>query len=93
MFALGLGVLYGGYVIGLYGYILIRGYDVSFLEMFAGPWPPTVGASAQFKQTAGTEMLTGPGITSPDQTPGNVGAGPGGATSTPGSGSTARPVP
>jgi hypothetical protein len=93
MFALGLGVLYIGYSVGLYGYILIRGYDVSFLEMFAGPWPPTVGASNQFQPSA--NVLSGPGITTPDQTPSNAGAGPGGSTSNPGSGNgaTARAVP
>ena len=92
MFALGLGVLYVGYTVGLYGYILIRGYDVSFLEMFAGPWPPTVGASDQFKASA---LVVGPGVTSPDQTPPNAGAGPGGSTASPGSGNggTARAVP
>lgn len=93
MFALGLGTLWVGYTVGLYGYCLIRGYDISFLEMFAGPWPPMVGASNQFK--AGPAVLTGPGITSPDQTPSNAGAGPGGSTSNPGSGNgaTARAVP
>jgi hypothetical protein len=98
MFALGLGILFIGYSVGLYGYIVIRGYDVSFLEMFAGPWPPTVGASAQFKTSSavGTQtLLTGSGITTPDQTPANAGAGPGGSTALPGSGNgaTARAVP
>lgn len=99
MFALGLGVLYIGYSVGLYGYCVIRGYDISFVEMFVGPWPPTVGASTapQFKAVnpLGSSVLTGPGITSPDQTPANAGAGPGGSTSNPGSGNgaNARAVP
>jgi hypothetical protein len=46
MFALGLGVLYLGYTVTLYGYILIKGYDVSFAEMFVGTWPPASGPGA-----------------------------------------------
>lgn len=46
MFALGIGVLYLGYSVTLYGYILIKGYDISFKQMFVGEWPPGAGSSA-----------------------------------------------
>lgn len=92
MFALGMGVLFIGYSVGLYGYCVIRGYDVAFLEMFVGPWPPTAAASAGFTTAnpLSTSPLSGPGITTPDQTPANAGAGPGGSTALPGSGNGAN---
>lgn len=39
MIPIGLGLAYAGYVIGLYGFILVRGYDVPFTSMFAQTWP------------------------------------------------------
>lgn len=52
MFALGLGTLFVGYTVGMYGYILIKGYNISFKQMFVGSWPPgapkTKGSPAVF---------------------------------------------
>jgi hypothetical protein len=45
MLAVGLALVWAGYTIGLYGYILVKGYDVSFKQLFVGPataWPPHV---------------------------------------------------
>lgn len=41
MLALGMGLLFVGYTVSLYGYILIKGYDISFAQMFGSNWPPT----------------------------------------------------
>jgi len=39
MIALGVGTLWAGYTIGLWGYCLVRGYDVPFTAMFKSQWP------------------------------------------------------
>jgi hypothetical protein len=39
MVALGVGTLWLGYTVGLWGYCLIRGYDVPFTAMFHSTWP------------------------------------------------------
>jgi hypothetical protein len=40
MVAFGFALLWIGYTTGLYGYILIKGYNVTFKEMFSSTWPP-----------------------------------------------------
>jgi hypothetical protein len=41
MVALGIGLVFVGYSIGLYGYILLRGYNIAFTQMFSfSTWPP-----------------------------------------------------
>jgi hypothetical protein len=40
MAAIGVGMIFLAYTVGLYGYILIRGYDVTFGQMFSKTWPP-----------------------------------------------------
>jgi hypothetical protein len=39
MIAIGVGTLWAGYTIGLWGYCLVRGYDVPFTAMFKSQWP------------------------------------------------------
>lgn len=39
MTAIGMGVMFAAYTIGMWGYCLIRGYDVTFMQMFAQTWP------------------------------------------------------
>lgn len=39
MVAIGMGLLFGAYAVGLYGYCLVRGYDVSFRDLFRMRWP------------------------------------------------------
>jgi hypothetical protein len=48
--AIGGGLLYGAYVLGLWGYCLVRGYNVPFTSMFGQTWP-----GAQVNQTAPTD--------------------------------------
>jgi len=46
MVALGFGVAWVGYAASLYGYVLVKGYDVTFKQLvapknyYAGKWPP-----------------------------------------------------
>lgn len=41
MAAIGFGLLWLGYTIGLYGYCLIKGYDISTKDLFnTKSWPP-----------------------------------------------------
>jgi hypothetical protein len=37
--ALGMGVGWAGYYLGMWGYCLIRGYDTPFASLFKGKWP------------------------------------------------------
>jgi hypothetical protein len=44
--AIAMGLIWGGYTAGLYGYCLVRGYDISFRQLvsptawYSGAWPP-----------------------------------------------------
>jgi hypothetical protein len=40
--AIGIGILWAGYSLLLYGYILIRGYDIGFKQLYSSNWPPSV---------------------------------------------------
>lgn len=39
MIAIGLGLAWAGYAAGIWGYCLVRGYDVTFRQCFAATWP------------------------------------------------------
>jgi hypothetical protein len=40
MTAVGIGMVFVGYSFALYGWILLRGYDIPFSTLFNGkPWP------------------------------------------------------
>lgn len=40
MAAVGMAMVFGGYTIALYGWILVKGYDIPFLSLFnRQPWP------------------------------------------------------
>lgn len=45
MVALAIGVLWVGYAGGLYGYCLIRGYNVTPKQLLSSQWPPASAAS------------------------------------------------
>jgi hypothetical protein len=46
MVALGMGIVWAGWALGLYGFCLIRGYDVTLgqlvnpVNIYSGGWPP-----------------------------------------------------
>lgn len=41
MGAIGIGLAFVGYTLGLYGFILLKGYNISFKELWSPTnWPP-----------------------------------------------------
>lgn len=38
MVAIGMGLVFVGYAVGMYAYCLIRGYDVPFRQVFTSRW-------------------------------------------------------
>jgi hypothetical protein len=46
MIAIGVGLAWAGYAIGIWGVCLIRGYDVTFMQLFKPTWPGTAKAAA-----------------------------------------------
>jgi hypothetical protein len=51
---IGIGLAFGAYTLGLWGYCLIRGYNVPFTSMFGQTWP----AAAPGTQISGSAILT-----------------------------------
>jgi len=53
MIAIGMGLAWLSYATGLWGYCLIRGYDISPKQIFspvgfyAGPWPPPPASNTE----------------------------------------------
>lgn len=39
MMAVAIGVAWAGYALGIWGYCLVRGYDVPFTGVFKSTWP------------------------------------------------------
>jgi hypothetical protein len=39
MVAIGMGLVWAGYAVGIWGFCLVAGYDVSFANVFASQWP------------------------------------------------------
>lgn len=40
MAGIGIALLWAGYTLGLWAFLLIKGYNVSFKQMFSTTWPP-----------------------------------------------------
>jgi hypothetical protein len=63
--AIGLAMVWAGYAAGIWGYCLVRGYDVSFANVFASQWPgvqveaPTDGR--KLGTIVGSTSTTNPG--------------------------------
>ena len=68
MIAIGLGVVFGAYTAGIWGYCLLKSYDVTFIQLFSPVWP---GArAAQTAPAAGRKLGTITGnaqVTDPGQ--------------------------
>jgi hypothetical protein len=43
MVAIGLALAWGSYTVGIWGYCLVRGYDVGFTQLFGAAWPVSFG--------------------------------------------------
>lgn len=54
MTAVGIGVIFAGYTLGLWGYCLVKSYDVTFPQLFASTWP---GAKAAMTAPTGGHKL------------------------------------
>lgn len=54
MVALGVGTMWAGYSIALWGYCLVRGYDVPFTALFRSTWP---GVAVQTQAPAAGHKL------------------------------------
>lgn len=75
MIAVGFAVLWAGYTLGIYGYCLVKNYDVTFPELFAQTWPGT--QVAQTAPTGGHKLgvITGNAqVTDPGQLSADLGA-------------------
>lgn len=46
MLAVGMAMVFAGYTIGLYGWILVKGYDIPFISLFNRQSWPTAKAGA-----------------------------------------------
>jgi hypothetical protein len=40
-----MGLVFAGYAIGIWGYCLVRGYNVRFTDVFAPAWPGATAAA------------------------------------------------
>lgn len=47
MVPIGMGIIWAGYTLGIYGYCLVKDYDVQFPALFKATWP-----GSQVNQTA-----------------------------------------
>lgn len=52
MVAIGMGLVFAAYAAGMYGYCLVRGYNVTFAELFGSKWPQNATASTASATTA-----------------------------------------
>ena len=60
MIAIGFGLAWAGYAIGMWGYCLVRDYNVTFADLFKATWP-------------GLAAGTGPGTVSSQVVPSPTG--------------------
>lgn len=59
MMAVALGVAWAGYTVGIWGYCLVRGYDVPFSGLFHATWP--AGGGPQSSSGAAVPVNPGTG--------------------------------
>jgi hypothetical protein len=68
-----MGIIWAGYAVGIWGYCLVKNYDVTFGELFASTWPgaavnvtaPTAGH--KLGTITGSTSVTDPGQLSAEQ--------------------------
>jgi len=67
MVAVGFALVWAGYTVGIWGWLLVGGYDVSFADCFAMTWPGATVVAPTPGHKLGT--ITGPGVstTNPGQ--------------------------
>jgi hypothetical protein len=85
MVAVGFLLLWGGYGTGLFGWCLLRDYDVTLGQLmspfhpYAGPWPPATIPASQIWPGGAPASSTGSGSSTP--TPAQVGTAAAGSPS------------
>ena len=47
MVAIGMGLVFIGYAVSIWGYCLVRGYNVTFPQVFHAAWPGAAAAPAK----------------------------------------------
>lgn len=72
MIAVGLAATWLGYTSCAWGYCLIRGYDVTFVQLFKGTWPGTgkTAAAGSAAPAAAPASKTAGGVTQTYNRPG-----------------------
>lgn len=62
MVAVGFGVIWFGYAVGIYGYCLVKGYAVGFSDLFhlSGGWPNPKQKSTNTSASSPTGKTTTP---------------------------------
>ena len=86
MIVVGMALAWAGYTVGFYGFCLVKGYDVSFVQLvspkgwYSGPWPPVTAPDNVILPTGGS---SGTGTDASKGTNPNAPGGPGGRPLTP----------
>lgn len=63
MIPIGVGITFAAYTVGIWGYCLVRGYNVKFTQLFATTWPgphQTAAAAAPGAAPAPSRATAGP---------------------------------
>lgn len=66
MVPIGMAMVFAGYTVGIWGYCLVRGYNVTFTQLFATTWPGVTSVASP-----GHKLGTIPGHTATTN-PGNL---------------------
>lgn len=67
MTGIGMGLMFGAYTLGIWGYCLVRGYNVPFTSMFGQTWPGAQvsmtgpAAGRKLGTISGSTQVTDPG--------------------------------
>ena len=56
MAALGIGVIWLGYGIGLYGWCLFKGYEITPKDLLSSTWPPVTFDASKAGAASGTAI-------------------------------------
>lgn len=77
MVPIGVAMVWGAYTVGLWGYCLVRGYDVTFMQLFKGQWPAGSSSSKGTSSGSGGGGSSSKGTGNPPATRPEFPSGPG----------------
>jgi hypothetical protein len=60
--ALAIALVWGGYTAGLYGYCLLRGYNVTLKQLLSSNWPPGSVPTSKSGPQGGSGFGPGAGV-------------------------------